>query len=154
MNTENKGSQFIFSYWREQKELWQEEQKRREEQERSRREQERARREQERAYRERLDRQRNSREYFLRSTGYIYPDPEGCISSQLLYEQYCRWCRDFGVTPHSPRGLFCYVKHHQAEYGLIPTQNIPTDYGTHVRGFRGIRLLQEGDTDHTDTGKF
>lgn len=92
-----------------------------------------------------LYRQKNSRELFMNSKGYIIHDPDGVISCQSLYEQYCIWCREHAVTPHSVRGLTLVVKHNMLEYRLVPTQNIPSPKGTHIRGYRGLRLWQETD---------
>ena len=98
-----------------------------------------------RQYLDKVYRQEHSREMFLRCQGYIAWDLKGCISSQELYQQYRQWCGDQLIVPCRPRALLVYLKKNQGRFRVVPTQNIPTPSGTHIRGFWGLRLWEERD---------
>jgi len=77
---------------------------------------------------------------FLRSEGYIQPDPEGKTTSKALYETYQDWCRDNCAIALSANSFLGWLRQNQAEYGLRYCDYIPIGNGKQARGFQGIRL--------------
>lgn len=81
----------------------------------------------------------NNAEEFLRSEGYIKFDPEGSISSKLLYDIYRDWCQDNALPPLAQGSFWGYVSQNTQRYGLRICKNIPVGNGKRVRGFLGIQ---------------
>lgn len=81
----------------------------------------------------------NNAEEFMKSQGYIQFDPEGCVSSKLLYDVYRDWCRDNALHPLSSSSFWGHMNQNTSRYGLTQSNHIPVGNGKQVRGFRGLR---------------
>lgn len=89
--------------------------------------------------------QANSPATFMEAgEGFLY-DPKGRISSGELYALYCGWCERNGLLPHPRRAFFLYVSRNAARYRLLHSCNIPTEKGSHINGYLGIRPIPHGD---------
>lgn len=113
---------------------------------------------QEQAERERILHQEEMRfhknhKLFLETEGLYLYDPDGCISSQELYEIYKNWCIQEELPIKPPREFWLYLKENAPAYRLTYSGNIIDSKGKRSRGFRGIRALnlRTDITDHTDT---
>ena len=80
---------------------------------------------------------------FLHSEGYIELKADDEASSKQLYAVYELWCSDNALKPLSPRSFSLYLTENQDTYNLEATNNIHIAGGKRVRGFMGIRLLQQ-----------
>lgn len=78
---------------------------------------------------------------FLKSEGYVTMNPEGCASSQALYNVYRDWCRDNAAEPENMNRFFSLMRYESEKYGLRFDYNIPVSRGRRARGYRGIQIL-------------
>lgn len=78
---------------------------------------------------------------FLETEGLYRYDPDGCISSQELYEIYRAWCIRNRLPLCTPREFWLDIKHLAPQYQLRYSGQVPDSRGKRVRGFRGIRAL-------------
>ena len=78
---------------------------------------------------------------FLLSEGYIRMDPEGSISSRLLYELYRDWCADNALSPLTAGTFWGFLSQNLSTYSIQPIRSVPIGNGKYARGFRGIRGL-------------
>ena len=76
---------------------------------------------------------------FMASTGYIWLEPQGQITSKRLYEVYKDWCDDNAVLPLSAKSFSAALIREADTYGLKYSNYIPGGNGRLVRGFQGIR---------------
>ena len=76
---------------------------------------------------------------FLETEGLYRYDPDGCISSQELYEIYRAWCIRNRLPLCTPREFWLDIKHLAPHYQLRYSGQVPDSRGKRVRGFRGIR---------------
>ena len=84
-------------------------------------------------------------ELFLKTPGLYVYDPEGRISSRMLYTLYRQWCLAEQLPLQRPRSFFLYVKKHAPQYRLVYAGHIPDSTGKRVRGFYGIRPLSSSE---------
>ena len=78
---------------------------------------------------------------FLETEGLYRYDPDGCISSQELYEIYRAWCIRNRLPLCTPREFWLDIKHLAPHYQLRYIGQVPDSREKRVRGFRGIRAL-------------
>ena len=81
----------------------------------------------------------NNAEEFFQSRGYIQFDPDGCITSKLLYDIYRDWCRDNAVPPLGQNSLMGHLNQNATRYSIAHSRSINTGNGKFVRGYNGIR---------------
>lgn len=78
---------------------------------------------------------------FLKTEGYIRFDPEGSITSRLLYDIYRDWCADNALTPLTANTFWSYLNQNLETYRLKTSRSIPIGNEKYARGFLGIRAL-------------
>ena len=78
---------------------------------------------------------------FMKSEGYIRPDPEGSIPSRVLYVLYREWCADNALTALSGNSFLSWLNQNVTTYGLQASRTIPIGNGKYARGFLGLRAL-------------
>ena len=89
----------------------------------------------------REQRERESIQHFMEESDAFCFDPTGKIPIQVLYDLYSRWCEEQFFTPKALRTFSGYLKQNAADYHIIPT-NFRWE-GKHIRGLRGMRLIQK-----------
>ena len=83
----------------------------------------------------------NNAEEFMRSQGYFQKDPQGAISSKLLYDIYRDWCQDNAMIPLAQNSFISFLGQNTERFGLQFSKHISAGNGKQVRGFRGIRAM-------------
>ena len=86
---------------------------------------------------------------FMKSEGYIRIERDSdCVceaSGKDICSAYRRWCDDNSHKPISDKNVINYLKQHQDEYGITYTNNISSEGGKTVRGFKHIHVLLRPD---------
>ena len=116
----------------------------REEEEKQRQQKARLRLEQELQRRKYEDMYYNSIPYFMKECDALRFDPKEKTPSALLYEVYCRWCQENKLFPESIRSFGLHLKGNAHKYQIAPTNF--TWQGRHMRGYRGIAVMEEAHT--------
>lgn len=80
---------------------------------------------------------------FLQTEGLYQYDPDGCISSQAMYQIYREWCIREKLPISTPRTFWLRMKEYAPQYALTYCTFTGTD-GKRCRGFRGIRACENG----------
>ena len=86
---------------------------------------------------------------FMQSEGYIRLEPISDHNSEASGKNICtaykRWCDDNSHKPMTDRSVINYLKQHQDEYKITYTNNISSEGGKTVRGFKNINVLIRPD---------
>ena len=87
---------------------------------------------------------------FLESSGYISFETDAMSSSKDIYKVYQQFCADNLYCPAASSTLSSVLKNQKAKYRVEPTSNIylpaaNSSVKKRVRGFKGIRLLDQTD---------
>ena len=86
---------------------------------------------------------------FMQSEGYIRIEPKSDQNSEASGKNICmayrHWCDDNSHKPMTDRSVINYLKQHQDEYKITYTNNISSEGGKTVRGFKNINVLIRPD---------
>lgn len=69
------------------------------------------------------------------------------ITTTEVMRVYEVWCRKNNYTPQKPRSVQLWLADNGARYGLTASQNIPTSDGKRVRGYWGMNIKKEWQSD-------
>ena len=99
--------------------------------------------EQYRSYKLRCERSIST--FLQEKPGFVY-DPDGSITSRELYDAFKAWCRKEELPVKPAREFWLYARKHAFAYQMVYSQNVYNAAGKRVRGFRGLRKLDEAVT--------
>ena len=76
--------------------------------------------------------------YFMKEAPNLRFDPKVRTPSSVLYDGYCKWCKEQNIFPEALRAFCWNLKKYAREYQIAPTNF--NWQGRHIRGFRGVVL--------------
>ena len=84
---------------------------------------------------------------FMESVGYIEYTQQSKTPSLDIFNAYSKWCKDNVEEPQEKRTFCIYLKTHAERYNIKYLENIPQiGEKKRVRGYRGIRILQDEES--------